>query len=285
MVTGGRAKVESVEQVAASAPRGVLPRDPKEVFEETRATVGSMREEAVNWAFVDAAVGEMLEDWIASSPVGARLGLGHFCSGVGVRTNDGSTVYKMERFIATGGNFDVDVFRRGGNQSVVVGTLDGPGRMNGPFGWSSDQSVVAWALVNFKWNFVGVLLGYFDRPSLPFDGEWELPELISESARATKEPEQAHPDASFTYRMRPSLRASTFVVTVASPTPAVYGVDARDRSGESKARVAQVEVPEGVSRAVIRMPGAPMQGRLDIVPRDAPKGLTVQRVVSTPVSV
>lgn len=273
----GQASIRSVNvNHRGESPPGVLPMHPKEVRAEVQPTLRGMGAENPSWGLATAYADLALDEWVTTGPTGARLGKTTVCSGVGVATADGTTVYRIER---NNGRRPQNhaVYRHSGTRTVV-GRIKTPGRMGGDFGWSNDDAIIAGSLASFRHNWVGVLLGYFDRPSLPYDGEWTLPNLV---LAETRQPDQFHPDASFRYTI-PPVPAMQTVVVVQAPTESTLTLDLRDGNHDSYARTETVTLAKGENQVVTNVVGPPSSGYVNVVPHDAPQGLTVTRATTQP---
>lgn len=274
-------QLENVERLNPVDP-DLLPPTLPEVSSVTDPIVGEMQEEAVNWSFRTAAAGQLIDEWVNTAPADMGLNKGIVCSGIGLSANNGPTVYRVERAVgARPSRQQPRVWRFEDGNRTQVGRVTGPGRMNGDFGYTTDFKAIVGTLASFSHNFVMTLLGYWNRASLPWEGSWALPNLVLPE---TREPEQFHPDAGFTYRTRPAF-GTNFIIVMQTPTPATVAFDVRTMDGSSSWRHSGVDVPQGESQVVMRTPGAaPRRGVFNVVPLDAPEGLTVTSVRTQPIS-
>lgn len=273
-----------VSKVSDEIPEGAVPPKPEEFIDEARKRQEEMFEEGNNHQAYAEASSQALSGFIGSAPPGFGFSDDTSCAGVGCSATGGGTQYSIERVVgSTSYTQEPDVTKIGaGGSEQVVGTIDSPGRMNGDFGWSSDNNLIAGALASFSHNWVGTLLAYFNRPSLPFqpDNEgWQLPNLVLEE---TVEPDQFHPVGSFDYDLRPSY-FRRFAVNIAAPSPATVGIDLWDSDGSSISRIEGQEIPEGESQLLISSIGyGGNSGTLNINPLDAPDGITITSVSAIP---
>lgn len=267
-----------------SFPDSGYPEGPENFIEAARTRQENMFEEGNPHQAYAAATSDALNGFIGSAPEGFGLSDDTSCSGVGCQASGSGTQYSIERVVgSTSYTEEPDVTKitpEGGEQ--VVGTIDSPGRMNGDFGWSKDGNLIAGALASFEHNWVGTLLAYFERPSIPFDPDnsgWQLPNMVLPE---TEEPKQFHPVGSFDYNLRPSFYRQ-FNVGIAAPTEATVGIDMWDNSNSSISRIKGQEIPEGTSQLTITSIGtSPNSGVLNINPLNAPEGITITSVSSIP---
>lgn len=282
---GGQQTFEvEVSQQSSEVPEEAIPSSPDDFIEEARQRSIEMQDEGSEWSAFTGAVGMATNDFLASAPDGLNLGDDTSCSGVGVSASSGGVSYSIERVVgSTSFQEEPDITKTTSDGNVVVvGTVDSPGRMNGDFGWSSDGNLIAGVLASFSHNWVGKLLAYFDRPTLPFNPDnegWKLPNLV---LAETEEPSQFHPVGSFKYNLRPSIFRQ-FTVSIIAPQDSVVGIDMWNSNKESVTRIESQEIPEGESELVISSAGYMQNsGFLNINPLDAPAGITITDVTSLP---
>lgn len=289
-VFGGEltAEVQSTERLGKYSAANV-PRTMEEVFSEVSSIVQSMEEEATDYGVHISAIQKLTADFLASAPGNANIGSGTHCSGVGVTSGSGGTAYTMQT--STGArtpqvHYDKTgewpkIFKQSNGSSTQVATVKTIGRYNGAFGYTKDGDLINGNLASFSHNWVAKLIGYFDRGSMPFSGEWNLPNMV---LAETEEPEQFHPDATFTFSTRPALK-TTYSIVMESPTEAKVGFDVWNSNKESVARVKSTTIPKGESRTIVNVaPTPPSNGIFNVVVKDAPQGLTVKEVTSQPIS-
>lgn len=266
-----------------------IPRRMEDAVSEVSEAISNMENEGLPYTKRVSAVQSLSADFIKSAPDDVNIGDGTQCSGIGVQANDGSVVYRQQT--DTGARTPTQHKNRSDNwpeitkvqaaDITVVGTVQTVGRMNGAFGYTTDGLVLVGSLASFGHNWVAKLIGYFERASLPFQGGWQLPNLV---LAETEKPSQFHPDASYTFTTRPSF-STTFSVILSSPTPATVGFDVWNSDYESVARIESIDIPEGESSTlVITRNFPPNNGVFNIVPRDAPQGITVKEVKTQPMS-
>jgi len=283
-------EIEYIERVGAPKIE-LLPRSLNSVLKEFRPVVVEMAEEGPDWVAYSLAANDLSRTFIDTSPFGVRLAANTCCNTARAFVTDGEVSYYNEIRAA----YDPEDFRRRYGHYprlykstkgtvVVVGSQDRIGRAGGIYGWSNDKNMIAGALASYRHNFVQSIIAYFKRPRLPLTTAWVLPNLTLEETRA---PEQFHPAASFTFRhVRPSM-VNRYVVTATCSTPAKLGLEwwASDKSDLGKA---ELELPEGTTRFVARLIGPPFRkiaGYFTINVIDAPKGITIESVTTTPMTI
>jgi len=281
-VLGNRARID-VRTEAVSLPEIELPFSLNERLDKIRPTVREMREEAPEHLVYQAAVYDQCLQYVLSAP-GTSIATATCCAGAGVSVS-GSAVYYIPRHVGAhlpaGGS---PVVKATATTSEEQGRITAWGRMGGPFGWSADRDLIAGALASFTHNWVGMLALFRDRPKLPQVQPWVLPNV---TLAETKAPNQLVLPASYSFRLlRPALMA-TFDVIVKSDTPAKMGFDWWDPGKGDLARVEAVDLPAGDNRVILSIRGPPpiYSGFFNVNPIDAPAGVTVASVRTTPMSV
>jgi hypothetical protein len=273
-----------VSKVSDEVPEGAIPPKPEDFIEQARKRQEEMVEEGNEPQAYAEATSQTVAGFIRSAPDGLGFGEDTSCAGVGCSASGGGTQYSIERVVGRRSfNEEPDVTKIGSDGSEqVVGTIDSPGRMNGDFGWSSDNNLIAGALASFTHNWVGTLMAYFDRPQLPFNPDndgWQLPNMVLEE---TEKPDQFHPVGSFGFDLRPSY-FRRFTVDIVAPSAATVGIDLWDSEGSSISRIEGQEIEKGQSQLLISSFGyGGNSGTLNINPLDAPDGITITNVSSVP---
>lgn len=252
-------------------------------IEEIRPTLLEMAEEAPEHVIYSTACGDLLFDYVMGAP-GTSIGTSVCCGSGGKGAYvSGTVVYYCPRYIgATIPPGGVPVIKVANGVSEEQGRLTDYGRMGGPRGWSKDRDLIAGVLASFRHNFVELLALFRDRPRLPLTTPWSLPNLTLAETRA---PKQFVLPATFTYNLwRPAL-ASTFTIDLKSDTPIEVGLEWWDAAKGDLARVDSIKLDAGDNRVVAMLRGPPVRiksGYFNIEPLDAPRGLVVSGVTTTP---
>jgi len=255
-----------------------------ETLAKVEPLVREMEEEGPDWTAYQASCFDHLQFFHDSAPV-CRIGSSVCCNGIGVVTSEGNVRYYTTRVVGLDPRTTpAPVYKSEAGAVTRQGTINRPGRMGGVYGWSADRDLIAGALASFTHNYVISLIGYFERPTLPLTEEWHLPNL---TLAETREPEQFHPAASFIFRTVP-VPVMVFTIKISSPTAAKLGLDWWD-SGKGDVAKAEVEVSAGRSEilAYVTMPLMLMpmfMGYFTINVLDAPRGITIEEVFTTPPS-
>jgi len=288
------AEIRSIEvSRVGSVNAEILPPTLEEMVEE----FGSIAREAGAAEFTARSVGieRILEGWRRDGrTLGGEIASGTCCNGSWANCTDGTITYTHEQGY---GYSPEDYKEREGHypklrktekgRTVVVGEnvgeqRNGLGRAGGPWGWSEDGNLIAGALASFVHNFIATLLGYFDRPRLPCTDEWRIPNIV---LAETEVPDQFHPDASYKFSGIAPAPVHTYTFRVDTPTDAVIGLEWWDSDKSRVARRDKVELEKGASRVVSSItgiPSPPITGFFNVNVLDAPRGLTVSRVRTSP---
>lgn len=252
-----------------------------EWLERIGPTVREMAEEAPEHLVYQSACHDLMLEYIVGAP-GTSIASNVSCAGVGISVS-GTTVYYIPRYVgATLPSGGVPVIKVADGARAEQGRLTTYGRMGGPFGWSKDRDLIAGSLASFRHNWVGLLALFRDRPRLPLTQPWALPNMTLAETRA---PNQLVLPATFTYNVwRPAMNV-VFVTDLKSDTPIEIGLDWWDAAKGDMARIESVKLDAGDNRLVSVLRGPPMlikSGYFTINPIDAPRGLTVSAVKTTP---
>lgn len=282
-LTGGIDVSAEITSESDTVREELIPPRVDDFFQEAQPRFEEMQDEGPAWSQYSVSAQQTMNSFLESAPSGLGFADATNCTGAGVTAGTGGVTYSVARTVGPSpSDLQPDVFKNEGGERVVVGTIEGPGRMNGDFGWSSDKNLIVGALASYTHNFVSSILAYFDRPSLPFNpdsGGWQLPNLV---LNETEDPDQFHPVGSFSYSVRPSLYKQ-FNVEIQSPQTSTVGIDLWDSNKSSISRIEEQEIPEGTSTLTITTIGfGNQQGYLNINPLDAPNGLTITSVSSIP---
>ena len=282
------AEIESVD-IKPTVKRLELPPLVDSVFEKVRPIVEEMAEEGPEHLAYAAAVDDLMTLYTVTAPKGIIMGRNTCCAGAGVNVPVMNVTYNMER----GAAYDPEDFKRRyghypkiykttAEATVTVGEQTSLGRMGGKTGWSIDRDLVAAALASFRHNWVETLIAYAKRATLPFTGQWQLPNCV---LAETREPDQFVPPATFTYSLWRPARRATFYFTVAVATPAKLQATFWDTSKKDMCATEVFEVPEGTNTVAIRLRGPAFTiraGYFNIEPIDAKQGLTISDVYARP---
>jgi len=284
MMLETKCEVETISKT----PSEPLPKVFDDVLSNTKKTLAEMEEEAPDPVIYETACHEQLLSFAESSPGDIQVGMAVCCAARPAFVSgeiDGKKViyqakYYIGRYLPSGG---LPIYRVVDSTREEAGRLDRYGRMGGPFGWDKFRDLVAGALASFRHNFIALLLGFFRRPLLPLSKAWVLPNMVLAETRA---PNQFVPPASFQYNLiRPAIN-SIWTIEISSPTDAKIGLDWWDSKKRDLARLEEVKISKGDSKVkVILTSFRPMlarKGYFTINPIDAPKGLTIKKVTTTP---
>jgi hypothetical protein len=261
----------------------LVPPQIDKVFNEATGRFDAMEGEGPEWSQYAVSAQTTMNSFLESAPGGLGFADATNCTGAGVTAGTGGVTYSVARTVGPDpAELRPDVLKREGDSESKVGQITGPGRMNGKFGWSKDKNLIVGALASYEHNFVSSILGYFERPSLPFSPDnsgWKLPNLV---LNETEDPDQFHPTGSFAYSTRPSLYKQ-FNVQMQVPQKSKVGIDLWDSSKSSISRIEEQEIPKGTTTLTITTVGfGNDSGYLNINPLDAPEGLTITNVQSVP---
>jgi len=154
---------------------------------------------------------------------------------------------------------------------------DGFGRAQGTYGWSDDRDLVAFIDANPRTlNATLLMMGYFDRPSIPCTDSIRVP-----NHEVGQVLDQILFPVSYSYN-NPSP-VITYQVKVNSPTDGKLGLDLWNSNKERAISEPQeIEFSEGRSIITLAVIGPPASGYLNVNPLDAPEGLTVTEVRTVP---
>jgi len=275
-----KAKIKTIVKTIDVKPLYELP-SLNETLAEIRPLVREMMEEGPNWTAYQAACFDHLHIFHDSAPK-CRIGSNVCCNGIGVTISEGDVRYFTGRVVGRDPRTrPAPVYKSEAGAITRQGTIDRLGRMGGVYGWSVDRDLIAGALASFWHNYVISLIAYFKRPKLPLTEEWHLPNLTLEE---TREPEQFHPAASFVFRTLPAP-VMVFTIRVSCPTAAKLGLDWWD-SGKGDIAKTDVEIEAGRSNiiAYVTMPPLLTTGYFTINVLDAPRGITIESIYTTPPS-
>lgn len=283
MITGDIEVSSELSIENSNVREELVPPRVDDFFQESQPRFDEMEEEGPEWSQYSTSANATMGAFLETAPEGLGFSDATNCTGAGVTAGTGGVTYSVARTVGPNpSELQPDVFKREDGSETVVGTIEGPGRMNGDFGWSNDKNLVVGALASYTHNFVSSILAYFDRPSLPFNpdsGGWQLPNLV---LNETEDPDQFHPVGSFTYSVRPSLYKQ-FNVEIQASQDSTVGIDLWDSNKQSISRIESQEIPEGTSTLTITTVGfGNNQGYLNINPLDAPDGLTITAVSTQP---
>jgi len=261
-----------------------LPLSLNEKLQEVRPVISKMFEEAPEHVIYQGAVHDLSLEYLKTAP-GTSVAMDVCCAGTGVKVS-GSAVYYIPRYVGStlpSGGIPVYKYEKGVTEEQ--GRIVDYGRMGGPFGWSRDKNLIAGALASFRHNWVGLLALFRERPRLPSTEAWVLPNMTLEE---TKAPDQLVLPASYRYTLWRPATTVFFTVNTSSATPTKVGLDWWDANKETLARVEEIELPEGdnVIKAILRGPPFRIRtGYFTVNPIDAPKGMTVVSVTTTPTAI
>lgn len=290
MNTQVRAEIERVERIGPPR-KELLPKVLDKVLEDIRPLVAEMAEEGPDWVAYSLAASELERTFISTSPLDIRSAIRTICNTARASVTDGTVTYynetgaasSPEHFKARYGHYP-NLYKSIGTTVVVTGVQDRVGRAGGIYGWSKDRNMVAGALASYTHNFIQSIIAFFKRPRLPLVSPWVLPNL---TLAETVAPEQFHPPASFTYsHIRPSF-INTYTVVTSCDTPSRLGLEWWKYDKSDMARV-EVELPEGTVKSTTRLIGPPLvkrTGYFTINVIDAPKGITVNSVSTSPITI
>ncbi|MCK5615611.1 hypothetical protein KAR91_77820 [Candidatus Pacearchaeota archaeon] len=283
------ARVQSVE-ILNKLPRVKIPSF-SQAQEIRRPQISAMFDEGPNWVLYMATVNDLSSIFLNTAPFGFRINSSGVCAGVGVNSSDGKVTYSTVPVV--GSNPAVvrpDIFKTEAGRKTTQGQITAPGRMNGPFGWSVDRNLIAGVLASFRFNFLIILIAYFERGSLPLTRPWSLPNMVLAPElreEGVLTPNQLHPAASFTFLQRPSIVRNTYTIDTSCETPATLGIEWWDPAKRDLARIDALQVPAGSSRNIVTLKGSPLakrSGFFNINVIDAPKGITIDKISVTPPS-
>lgn len=272
-------KVELRREKPERALVGRLLGSLNERLERIGPTVREMAEEAPEHLVYQSGCHDLMLEYMAGAP-GTSIASDVCCAGAGISVS-GTTVYYIPRVVGSRA-WPVGVYKVANGSRSTQGTITGPGRMGGPFGWSTDRDLIAGSLASFRHNWVGLLALFRDRPKLPLTQPWALPNMTLAETRA---PDQLVLPATFTYNVwRPAMTV-TFVTDLKSDTPIEVGLEWWDSAKGDMARVESVELDAGDNRIVSALRGSPMlikSGFFTVNPIDAPNGLVISGVKTIP---
>jgi len=260
-----------------------------EPFNETlarrKSELSAMYEEAPEHLIYSSAVLDRFVSFLQSAPPKTTVAGNVCCAGVGLQLT-AKNYYVVPVYVGATlppGGLPVYRYAEGVREEVL--RLDRYGRAGGLFGWDKYRDVVGWVLASFRHNFVEKLMGYVDRPRVPFTGEWVLPNLV---LAETVAPSQAVPPASFAFTLlRPALR-TTFIVEYSSDTPVTFGFEFWDYAKRDVGRVESFRVDQpGDVRVLITLlrPTLRRSGYFTVDVHDAPHGIVLKSVTSRPMCV
>jgi len=288
------AEVRSIEVSRIGSAKGeILPPTLEAMMEE----YGSIAREAgfPDFGVRSVAIRRSLRTWEDDGQMlGGQTTSGTLCVGGGLETSNGTVTYRHEsrpayspeNFEDRYGHYPRVAKTEAGGTVVIHRNVGeqrgGAGRAGGPWGWSEDGDLIAGALASFAHNFIATLLGYFDRPRLPCTDEWKIPNLVLAETRA---PDQFHPDASYRFSGIAPTPVHAYTFRVDTPTDAVIGLEWWDSDKSRVARRDKVELEKGANRVVSSItgiPSPPVTGFFNVNVLDAPRGVTVSKVRTSP---
>lgn len=289
-----KAEVESIRKIEEFREK-ILPPEIQSVAEKVRPRVKEMAEEAPEWVEFASAQSHILSRWSDSARMlGGILAQETTCSGTSVNAGgdvryyyaEPRAAYSPENYKDRYGHYP-KINKTDGTTTQTVLAQDQLGRARGPMGWSDDKNLVGAALASFKHNFIQHIAAFFDRPCMPNNKNWELPNAVLPE---TKKPDQYVPPASYNFKhIRPAMiRTYTITTQAKGSSPIKYGLQWWDSNKNRLAKIDEIKVPEGRSRVKARVIGAPLASRtgyMNLEPIDAPNGLTVESVDMRPMGI
>jgi len=286
-----KAEIARVERIGP-VNKEILPIDPGELYEEQREKLSQM--ETTGWLTGDVVMRiQQANFWRDNSEAGGIVHGGAGCAGRVTRlTDNGTSYYHEQEFVANPAEFKEKrgrwprVYKEGDGERTVVlvmkGDLrDGLGRAQGPYGWSRDRDLVGFAKEATWRNYFAALFGYFKRPSLPCRDEIRCVNCGGPAFF----PKVANPPISYKFSGIAPAPVHTYVVEINTPTDCKVAFEWWNSNKEKVARTDKKELEKGDNKVVASItgiPSPPMTGFFNVEVFEAPKGLTIRRVETSP---
>jgi len=286
-----KAEITRIERMGPVNEK-ILPADFEEIVREQEEKLEQMR--TTPWLADDVAWKELgAQFWRDNNLAGGFVIDGGACGGALAQVKNDGTMYRHEQeFVANPGEFKdkhgrwprVYKIENGTRTTVLVmrGDLrDGLGRAQGSFGWSDDKDLVGMAKEAPWHNYFVRLIGYFERPGLPCRDRIRVPNVSSSRAF----PSVLNPPASYKFSGIAPAPVHTYVVEINTPTECEVAFEWWNSNKEKVARTDKKELEKGDNKIVASItgiPSPPMTGFFNIEVFEAPKGLTVRRVGTSP---
>jgi len=270
----------------------ILPADFEKIVKEQEEKLEQMR--TTPWLANDVAWKVLgTQFWKDNNSAGGFVIDGGACGGAIAQVKNDGTLYRHEQeFVANPGEFKDKHGRwprvhkiENGTRTVVLvmeGELrDGLGRAQGPYGWSDDRDLVGMAKEAPWHNYFVRLIGYFKRPRLPCTDKIRVPNV----ATPKDFPSILNPPASYKFSGIAPAPVHTYVLEINTPTKSKVAFEWWNSNKEKVNRTDKRELKKGDNEVVANItgiPSPPMTGFFNVEVFEAPKGLTVKRVETSP---
>ncbi|RLI83674.1 hypothetical protein DRP04_00715 [Archaeoglobales archaeon] len=265
--------------------------NPDDVARTVEKVYTEMKEEAVNWGFMDSICKDLMRTYSLTSPIKMIFGYNVTCSNVGVETNDGTTVVvyteekgaaaSPEHFKSRFGHYPRiwRIVRNRRTGEVIAKELahmqDRLGRAGGTFGWDKFRCCVAGALASFRHNFEALLMAVAKFAKTPLTKPWLAPNMVPEVLKREKEkwgvtrlkPDEFYLPFCFKYHTRfPILNRVSFKIGMYTPKGGEVGIDLWNIYKGDRARIGKVKIPPGHSEINLSLKCSPFSigQRIDI---------------------
>jgi len=268
----GKIRVQSIERKSVG---GFLPTESMkdEIFSEIEDTLEPMIKEgdASPPDITSAYTREVIAQWyVGRAPRGVNLATNTVCHGSRLQVTS-YRVYTVEcrparspeEFRRIYGHYPrVWMIERGKKVHVAYmagNRREGTGRMGGDRGWDKTRDLFGFVLASFKHNFQAVLGAFADRPSLPCDQEWHLPNLVHarkvveiEKRYGCKivEPPVAVPPASYKFNFTIPTPMIVLAVGTNCPRDTKCIIEVWDSKKADLCDPLSVEFPKGESETI-----------------------------------
>jgi len=286
-----RAEITSIERTGP-VEEEILPADPEEIYREQHEKLSQM--EITDWLTGDVVTRiQQTEFWRDNSAAGGIVRGGAGCAGRVTRLTDNRTSYYHDQEFVDNpaeyrekhGRWPRVYKEENGKRTVALvmkGNLrDGLGRAQGPYGWSKDRDLVGFAKEATYGNYLAVLFGYFKRPSLPCRDEIKCNNCGSHRGF----PSVLNPPISYKFSGIAPAPVHTYVVEISTPTDSKVAFEWWNSNKEKVDRTDKRELKKGDNKVVANItgiPSPPMTGFFNVEVFEAPKGLTIKRVETSP---
>ncbi len=212
----------------------------------------------------------VIAEWyVGEAPPGLNFSNGVCCSGTKVQCTtwkaywiDVAAAYSPLDFKNKYGHWPRIWCKENGN-TYQAGEIQGPcedglGRAGGYVGWDKFRDLVAFALASFKHNFEALLGAFANRPKLPCNKKWYLPNLVYAPAVEDLEkkwsakivaPPVAVPPASYQFDVFPTPLLVLKVGTKCPKSTEAY-IEFWDSKKQDLVQPQKVTFPQGESETI-----------------------------------